>query len=238
MKNQYFGDIRDLFKYDLIFELLFRSDLNHFTFIPMLTENELNTHGGKINYTMAKAGTKRELLLRFLEKCVKGNRRDIIELEKLFGSRSFPKKLELEIYEKNSYFSNKTRNVYFSAINLRLLTKSVILVDPDTGLEVKSMKGKENKYVRYDEVKLLYDRMDTCSILLIFQFIPRVKREKYISEISNSLKKNVAGESPIYFISDNQIVFFVLHKGWKIRKSLEDIIYTYARFYGLKVGIK
>lgn len=46
MKNQYFGDTRDLFKYDLILELLLENDfLERFTFIPMLTEDTENLHG-------------------------------------------------------------------------------------------------------------------------------------------------------------------------------------------------
>lgn len=91
------------------------------------------------------------------------------------------------------------------------MSASVILVDPDISLEVKSMKGREEKYVKYGEVKILYDRMDKNSVLAVFQFIPRVKRQKYFSEISRKLKTSV-GRTRVCYISDNQIVFFIFNK--------------------------
>jgi len=236
MKNQYFGDTRDLFKYDLILELLFRSNLKRFTFIPMLTKDESGTYGGKIDYSRAKAGTRRVVLRRFLERCLKNDRRNIKKLERFFESNKLPKRIELTIYERDGYFSDKTRKEYFSAIKRNLLSKSVILVDPDIGLEVKNMKGREEKYVNYAELRILYGRMDRHSILLIFQFIPRVKRDRYFSKISEKLKEKVTGKSSVYFISDNQIVFFILAKGQRLQRSLGDVINTYASFYGLKVG--
>lgn len=50
MKNQYFGDTRDLLKYDLALELLLRCNLSRLTFIPMLTRDEPNTHGSRTDY--------------------------------------------------------------------------------------------------------------------------------------------------------------------------------------------
>jgi len=71
MKNQYFGDNRDLFKYDLIIEILTKGEfIRHFTFIPMLTEDDDTKHGGKTNRNEAKAGTKNIELKNFLNKCV------------------------------------------------------------------------------------------------------------------------------------------------------------------------
>jgi hypothetical protein len=236
MKNQYFGDIRDLFKYDLVLELLLRSSLRRFTFIPMLTEDEPNTHGGRVNYNKARAGTRRVVLRSFLEKCLTSNRRNIKELEKFFSYQKLPKKIKLKIYERSNYFRDKTRKEYFSAIDSDLLTRSVILVDPDIGLEVKSMRKRENKYVKYEEVKLLYDRMDKCSMLLVFQFIPRVIRKRYFSKISKLLKQKVVGESPVYYISDNQVVFFIVTKDLRVQKFLEDTLHSYAHSYGLIAG--
>ena len=51
MKNQYFGDIKDLFKYDLG-EFLINEipELERFTFIPMLTPDDKGPDGNKLNY--------------------------------------------------------------------------------------------------------------------------------------------------------------------------------------------
>lgn len=237
MKNQYFGDTRDLFKYDLVLELLLRSNLSCFTFIPMLTKDEPSTYGGKIDHSRARAGARRAILRKFLERCIKEGRRSMKELEEFFKNSELPKTVNLTVYKKNSYFSDSHREEYFSRVTKRLLTKSVILVDPDIGLEVKSMKGRGEKYIRYEEVKLLYDCMDNHSILLIFQFIPRVKRERYFSIISKRLKQKIVGKPPIYYVSDNQVVFFILTKDLRLQKSLEDMVYTYAHFYGLLCNI-
>lgn len=92
MKNQYFGDTRDLFKYDLMLELLLKNDfLKRFTYIPMLTENVQNFHGRRINYDEARAGTQRSELSSFLAKCEVENRRNIDELNKFFESFKFPR---------------------------------------------------------------------------------------------------------------------------------------------------
>ena len=179
MKNQYFGDIRDLFKYDLILELLLKTSLDHFAFIPMLTKNEESTNGRKIDYRSARAGTRRTILRSFLERCLAENRRRIEELERFFRGSKLPKKIKLTIFANNRYFSDKNRQEYFESIKEDFLKGSVILVDPDIGLEVKNTRGREEKYVKYEEIKVLYDRMDRRSILLIFQFIPRAEREKY-----------------------------------------------------------
>jgi len=176
------------------------------------------------------------MLKNFWEKCVRENRRNIKELEKFFRNNKLLKKIRLTIYKKNSYFSNKTRKEYFSEINGKLLTRSVILVDPDIGLEVENIRGREEKYIEYEEVKLLYDGMDKHSTLLIFQFIPRVKRKEYFSKVSKRLKQKVTGRSPVYYISDNQIAFFILTKNPKFSNFLKNIIHEYANFYGLTMG--
>jgi hypothetical protein len=71
--------------------------------------------------------------------------------------------------------------------------------------------------------------MDENSILMIFQYIPYVKRKNYFPEISKKLKEKI-GNLPIY-ISDNQIVFFFLTKDAAIRKSLTKIINKYRESY-------
>jgi hypothetical protein len=237
MKNEYFADIRDLFKYDLILELLLANkSVNNFTFIPMLTKSESNSYGGKINYSQAKAGVQRVELKRFLERCLKEGKRNISELNNFFKECPLTKTLSLTIYKQNEYFSHITREEYFKKIERKLLTRSVILVDPDIGLEVKSMKGREEKYITYREVKLLYDRMDNISVLVIFQFIPRVKRDGYFFKICRKLKEKVTKTQPIYYISDNQIVFFILTKGIRSRRTAAETLNKYASRYNLIFG--
>jgi hypothetical protein len=236
LRNQYFGDTRDLFKYDLILELLSENNfLERFTFIPMLTEDTENRRGKRANYSRAKAGTQRKELIEFLRKCVAENRRNIVELEQFFRSIKLLRKIDFEIYGKDEFFSDEKRARYFGEISERLMSNSVILVDPDIGLEVKSIRNREENYITYDEVKLLFRRMDRNSLLVIFQFIPRVERRKYFIQIGRRLKRTLNCHS-VPYVSDNQVVFFILTKDLEVQNHVTDTVNGYSNTYNLMSG--
>ncbi len=228
MNNQCFGDNRDLFKYDLIYQIIKRSLVSHFIFIPMLTldvagNQTTKREGEQRNRCKAKAGWKNNDLRVFLDKFQDTDKRDIKELAGFFKEQG----IEITIYYgKDKYFSGIRREEYFKQIGDEFLRKSLVFVDPDIGLEVNKLT---KKHIRYDEIKNLYQRMDESSILMIFQYIPYVKREDYFPEVSKKLKEKV-GNLPIY-ISDNQIVFFLLTKDASIRKSLTKIVNKYREIY-------
>jgi hypothetical protein len=236
LKNKYFGDTRDLFKYDLILELLSKNNfLERFTFIPMLTEDKENLHGKRTNYSKARAGTQRRGLIEFLTRSIAENRRNIVELERFFRSVTLPQKVDFKIYRKNRFFSHETRAKYFNEIGRQLMSRSVILVDPDIGLEVKSMRNREENYITYAEVELLFSRMDRNSLLVIFQFIPRVERRKYFIQIGRKLRTALNCHSVLY-VSDNQVVFFILTKDPEVQNHVTDTIKEYGKTYDLISG--
>ncbi len=216
MKNQYFGDNRDLFKYDLIQYIMDRDLVSSFTFIPMLTDVALT------NREYATAGTNNKPLVDFLNRCVKERK-----ISKLYGF--FPRD-KIRIFKEDEEFSQQGRRKYFDEIDKAFLSKSIILVDPDIGLE--PLRGPKRTHIRYSNVKDLYDRMHRSSILMIFQFIPRVKREKYFAEICLKLKEKV-GNLPINYISDYPVVFFFLTKDKSIEESLAKTITDYGKSYNL-----
>ncbi len=236
MKNQYFADTRDLFKYDLVLDLLKKTRLNNFTLIPMLTPDEPDYAGGRTNYHRARINTPQSDLKSFLEHCLRTNNRSILMLEDFFKKRSFRNGPRLSVYRKREHFSHSEREGYFRQIPSKLLMNSVILVDPDIGLEVPSMQGKEEKYLRYDEAHTVYDRMDEASILLIFQFIPRVKRNPYLERLCKRLRAWIAQGLPVHYISDNQVAFFALAKNSKSRGELSDHLASYGSHHRLLLG--
>ena len=221
MKNQYFGDIRDLFKYDLILRIIQETgSINRFLFIPMLTENDNSKNGNEINYKNAKAGTRNKDLMTYLKKCVNENRRNITEIVPYFKSKG------IEIYIHKGPFSHGKRKSYFDRIRKKLSSQSLIFVDPDNGLEV----GRSNKkHLLYPEVKDLYNCMDEDSILMIFQYFPREEHPKYLRKRSNELKE-LTENLPIY-ISDNEIIFFLLTKNDELKSQLEKIVNRYLIDY-------
>jgi len=148
MKKQYLGDVRDLFKYDLIQQILKgRSSLQKFTFIPMLTKNESkNRDGNKRDFDKAKKygkpgannGKLMEVLKKYKE--MAANRRDFTEIKSHFKSEG----IEMLLYEDKGreYFEHSPTDEYFKNIPENLLHKSLLFVDPDIGLQIKNSTKK------------------------------------------------------------------------------------------------
>ena len=223
MKNQYFGDVRDLFKYDLILQIIQETALIHrFLFIPMLTENDNRGEGHKIDYSKAKAGTRNKELKTYLKNCVNENRRNIIEIERYFRAKG------IEMYTHRELFCHKNRESYFRERKIRreFFSHSLIFVDPDNGLEVKR---SNEKHLLYREAKDLYDCMDKDSILMVYQHFPREVHKEYLRRRANELKK-LTEDLPIC-ISDNEIIFFLLTKNGELKSQLERVIDRYKIDY-------
>ena len=221
MKNQYFGDNRDLFKYDLILDIIQAGLVSHFSFIPMLTGLDDTKHGGKINRSKAKTGTENKELVSFLDECVQADRRDIEQLRRFFKGKDIP----TTIYGKD--FSYAGRRQYFEQIGDELLAKSLIFVDPDIGLEVAR---STEKHILFREVDNLYRRMDESSILMIYQHFPREDHHEYLHRRSEELEEKVIGEPPVC-IDDDESIFFFLTKDESLEHSLNHVIKDYAERY-------
>jgi len=88
MKDQYFGDIRDLFKFDLAFHIIAKGHLvRRFTFIPMLTSPDVRPDGRQRDYTKAKAGKSNQPLKDHLKKCGDEARPDIRAIAGYFTAK-------------------------------------------------------------------------------------------------------------------------------------------------------
>jgi hypothetical protein len=224
MKNQYFGDVRDLFKYDLVQQIMLDvKRLNRFLFVPMLTPDDSRADGGRTDYLRAKAGTRNRDLLEFLHGCVEEGRRDIHEIEGFFK----PRGIETTIYgDGQAPFSRHNRADYFTRIDDRLLYSALILLDPDIGLEVKDA---DEKHLMYAEVKQLYRRMRFNSLLMVFQYLPRENRPTYLYRRCMELK-HLTGDEPLH-ISDNEIIFFFLTKNKALKQELTKVLAEYGRSY-------
>ena len=224
MKNQYFGDNKDLFKYDLIFRVMQAGLVERFTFIPMLTEPDDTRHGRETDRRRAKVGTENQDLVSFLDECVKTGRRDIEQLTDFFARYD----IEMTIYcGKGGYFSHQRRQEYFEQIGSELLSGSLVFVDPDIGLEVARSR---EKHILYLEVNNLYQRMDKSSILMLYQHFPREEHHEYLHRRSEELREIITGEWPIC-IYDDEIIFFFLTKNESLERSLTHVVQEYAESY-------
>jgi hypothetical protein len=231
MNRKYFGNTRDLFKFDLVRHIMKAfPDLASFTFVPMLTEKESAT-GTRKTATKdlgraqknGRAGTRnRELMLDM------GRLQEIDDdLEYFNGIQSYFKKenIILDVLHKD-IFSNEDRVNYFNRMFENFPANSLIFLDPDTGLEVKN---PTRRHLLYEEVEKLYDRMDQQSVLMIYQHLPRVPGEGYIKKRCRELA--AVTHSRPETITDNEIVFFILTKNPRLKPRLCAVLGEYADKY-------
>ena len=231
MNRQFFGDTRDLFKYDLVRHIMKALPLfDSFTFIPMLTEETESAKGKKSSardlekaWKAGRAGSQNRDLMEHMVRLQEID--SDLEYFQTIGAYFKKENILADILHKHP-FTHEKRDKYFENIIARLPKKSLIFLDPDVGLE-ESKPSK--KHLLFDEVKNIYDTMDTKSVLMIYQHFPRENHEGYIHRRCIDLQ-NLTGSSAIS-ITDNEIVFFFIVKNGKLRESFEEILSIYADTY-------
>ncbi len=200
MKHQYFGDTRDLFKYDLLARLVLgMPDIFRILVIPMLTADDDSTEGGRTRFRDSHAGYRNASLRRFLsDHHASGN---IARIADYFGEIG----IGVDIFAQP--FSTGGRSSYFASA-ARLCTGlpgSLIFLDPDIGLEVKQ---PDEKHLLFSELREICRAAESPSLLMVYQHIPRVCRETYIEFRLAQLRK-CCRRSP-FALADRQVVFFLL----------------------------
>lgn len=118
------------------------------------------------------------------------------------------------------------RSRYFGQILTHIPQKSLIFLDPDTGIE--GDKPTE-KHLLFDEIKQITNSMDNRSIVMIYQHFPRIKHDGYVRQRCSQLNQ-LTGMAPLT-ITDNEILFFLLVKNQKFKKEMEEVLERYANSY-------
>lgn len=220
MKNQYFGDIRDLFKFDLCYHIYNTIKLEYFVFIPMLTDDDRSSDGSKINFSKANAGYYNDDLSFFLKYKLKYKDRDVSSIADYFNY------IQVKTLVFDDKFSIRSREEYFKkAVNI-IQQNSLILLDPDNGLEVKN---SNEKHVLYKEINSIIRMMDEQSILMIYQHFSRENHFIFTKKKLDELQERTRLKS--LFISDNDIIFFFLCKNILQQEKLKNILNTYKKNY-------
>jgi len=220
MKNQYFGDTQDLFKYDLAMHCMEHAGLSRLTFVPMLTPDDGSADGRHVDLGKARAGRENGALVDFLEACTREGRRDIGELDRFVAGTPY------QLLTWDRLLEEDRRLLYWLDLPRGWLEDAVVVVDPDNGMEVPSGRGV--KWLRYDELRYLYENLGEGSVLLIFQFIPRVKRAVFVPEVARRMVER-AGMGEVQWVTDWHVVFYAMG-------DAGGSIVAYGEGYGLDVG--
>jgi hypothetical protein len=221
MNQQYFGDPHDLFKFDLIFTIMsqVKPQLKSFMFIPMLTEYRPSLKD-------AIAGMKNKKLRKCFNKFSgeNGAKKYFKEIKGYFESEN----IKTNIFP-DMEFSQKSRREYFENIFSHIPKKSLIFLDPDTGLQAD--EKAEKKHLKFSELQEIFSRIDDNSILMIYQhfYRDRKKHPNFPAFMVSFVEKQIK-ERPLY-ISDNSIMVLFLTKNENLRKNLEMVLNQYKEKY-------
>lgn len=226
MKNQYFGDIRDYLKYDLLQETIEKiAGINRLSYIPMLTRKDNRNDGSKEINGM---GEKRPELYRFLSNCRQNQQLDIVNLRRYFNGREY----EYCPYKDQEYFENYNRARYFEGIPGHYLESAVVFLDPDNGLEPP--KTPSNKHVLFKEVEQLLSRMDKNSLLLIYQHKTRQTWDELLLQTVKQLHGLAIKVQRALMMIDSDVSFIGIGKDTNRLDELSSVWFDYASKQGLR----
>ena len=183
MKNQYVGDATDFFKYALLREFQRTLPQDRLVMGWMLTEDDEGPDGKKLAY-LKQSHKYRDVdpeLFDGLQKLIADEDRTIdgVMTSSLLG-RALSQSHLLDDHAE-------ARASYFSELSELAPAHSLVFLDPDNGLEVKSTrKGRKNssKFAYWDEVE---DLADSRSVL-IFQHWRRVNHETMAGDLRAELR--------------------------------------------------
>jgi hypothetical protein len=235
MKNQYFANGRDLFKYDLLLDVLAGAPaLRQLTFIPMLTPNDATQEGGR--FTRA-APRRRPGILNFLNQCVREGRRDISCLHELLTAEG----VEYMLYGEKDYFDATQRDAYFAAIPNTALDAALIFFDPDVGLETGNMgymrRSGLEKYLTYEAVLSVFKRAARSSGLVIYQHLQRNKRKLADDILAKASALGSTLNVPsIAYITDDDVAFLGLGVGPATHRAIITAFEKHGERHSLAAG--
>jgi len=227
MKNQNFGDNRDLLKFDLAYQIVNEGLSGQFSYIPMLTARVAEEEAQLCRHN-ASGGTGNQDLQNFLDNCIINEKRDIGCLEEFFQQKG----LKAGIYAKDKIFVHSRREQYFKAIPQELLTRSLILVDPDKGLE--EIDNDESNLL-FSELIDLYNRMDSDSILMFTQRFPDELYQEYLLKRTEQIKEKLEGCQPVSLDDLDTIIFFLVRNEF-LQSLLLKLLRDYTQKYAKKEG--
>jgi hypothetical protein len=138
----------------------------------MLTEDH-GTHGNQFVRDKAKAGFKNLTLIKYLDKCIMNEKRNISHIKEYFRKKN----IVINIYKENELLIHKYRSSYFNAITNEKLINSLVFIDLDNGLEIKK---SDKKHILYSEIEDIIKRLNELSILMIYQHLPRENHKAFI----------------------------------------------------------
>ena len=226
MKNQYFADRNDFYKYDLVLELLDGLGLQAICPRGDADPDDGRCDGGFTNY---ECGGRRQQLHALLTDILRPiGTRDVPSCPSLFEH------FDIEcVVVPDSELDDRSRRPTSAGLP-QTTGNAVVLLDPDNGLEVKTARGRARaKYVLYEEIGRAFDSLGPDGVLMIYQHLQ--PRSAYLEQLAISLKERVAPPSCVVASPDNLVAFFVLAKDESRSTDIQKLLGTYNTRVGLRL---
>lgn len=216
----------------------------------MLTGPDGTKQGGKTKYAM---GARRKCLYEFLQSCICENRRAVTELRKLFASE-FGRTYVYRAYQDDGkkpedHFVNEKRENYFAHVSSEWLSDSVVLIDPDTGLQTEGpyWTKRPERYVKYADIARIARRTRGNSALIVVQF-PQLNANRGRGDLdcrAERLRRELAcsgiDDWSVFWIAQRKsntdkvgdLAFFVLAPRPDASGKIGEELPTYAKRHGM-----
>lgn len=223
VKNQFFGDKRDYFKYSLLEHLLSGiTELTQLTCAWMLTTPSANSHG---NLSLVPCRGYEELAT-FLTEARHAGRRDVREIARYYSSRC----------RFNSYGDDPAlpfgfeRKTYFNDIPADLFQSALLFVDPDNGMEPAT--GAKAAHLTYEEARSLFSRLTGHSIFVVYQHLPRRRPDDYWPEVAQRLTRALGARA--FYVAERNAALYLVPKPPVEAEHLHAVLSRYASLESLE----
>jgi hypothetical protein len=231
MKNQYFADRRDFSKYDLLLQLMASGlGFEQLVLIWMLTRDDGSADGEIRDYSV---GQRRQALHDWLQTQHRREHRDVVRLADCPGFADAEWRLMpvLDVVPDDP----GARAEYIARAAALTAKPSLVFLDPDNGMMVGSATAATRcKYVDYGELATLSGAMHDDSALLVYQHLPRVKREVFYAEALRRLRQEAGAVHATWLSPDSLVAYFLIAKSderlRQVAKALEPYL-TLNRFH-------
>jgi hypothetical protein len=214
MKNQYFGDRRDYFKYDVLERLVTDlNDLQQLTCLWMLTPPD-GTGQGHVPFVPDPELPQLTAFFRARLGSGEPTEPRVGEMAAYFEGRPFR---FFSYRDDRDDFGPATRSEYFDSVPDEALKRAVVFFDPDNGMEPG--RGTE-KHLRFEELEGVLARMEGNSVAVVFQYSRRVR------DFWTVMARHMANRLhlPLVFIADPTLAFYVLASSEDRRDKVREVL--------------
>lgn len=115
-----------------------------------------------------------------MQSLVPGNVHELQRVTDYFNAHGVPTR-----FAPDGYLEPDARDRYFAAVTDQSLVEGIVFLEPDTGLEVPT--GRDEKYLRYAELRGIVARLSNVSVLVIYQHKHRMKPQPFFEMLKERL---------------------------------------------------